>query len=727
MALLVAAVFSFARIYAQNYPLQISAQLVPPFSGYVPDYAVPGEEKFKLLCLFTDFTEPSYNFKLKIRIQGQGVTLQSKSYYFAGPFNITPGAPIQLSGADLAGLLNTNNLDFSGITLADYNHRKILPEGFYSICVTAYDFNNPVPIQVSNEACAFAWFTLSDPPLLDLPQCGNTLNTSTPQQVTFQWTPMNISSPNSFLNTEYDFQLFEVLPSNANPNTIVQTLPPIFQITTTFTTLNYGITEPPLVTGRQYAWRVRARDVTGRDLFRNSGYSQVCAFTYGNIYGDLLNLTLHAQVISSRVARLWWDSISNYQSYHVEYRKSGNNWNWFPINITAAHAKATDLEPDMDYEARVNGITNENVTGPWSNTVTFHTSPLPVINCGDQPVPLSSQNIHPLTMAAPGNTWQIGQFELIVTQLQNLQSSSGIYSGLGKVVLPLGGINVRCSFTNVMVDEDHRVVSGEVLALSEGVSAWLSQWSSTYHYDDSFNCSCDIDSIYVNANNQVIIVCQGGDTIVVPDDIEGGLLVTDGNGNQWVVNGDGTIVPVEGGGLLPVTQDTLTATEKSILRKALLLIKTEYDQQKLNNLLSVLNSGEQDYDDYIRTQRSTFTQTGNAPQEYHGETEYVGSFELKQEMQNTGTAKAKNYKDAEFEYNKGKVLYIFSRKISSDNELNFIGQYLTVSNKLFKAFVAEQFALNKTEDQVAADVALLGLKPLAEMVVKRKMEKDKNE
>ena len=94
--------------FSQNYPLQITTQLVPPFSRYVPDYAVPGNEKLKLLCLFTDFTEPSYNYKLKIKIQGQGITIQSKSYYFAGPFNITPGLPVQLSGRDLSGLLNTS-------------------------------------------------------------------------------------------------------------------------------------------------------------------------------------------------------------------------------------------------------------------------------------------------------------------------------------------------------------------------------------------------------------------------------------------------------------------------------------------------------------------------------------------------------------------------------------------------------------------------------------------
>src|SRR3954469_24961478 len=79
---------------AQTYPVHITTQLVTPFSGYLPDYTIAGEEKLKLLILFTDFTKPSYNIKLKISIQGQGISIQSKSYFFAGQITVQPGVPI---------------------------------------------------------------------------------------------------------------------------------------------------------------------------------------------------------------------------------------------------------------------------------------------------------------------------------------------------------------------------------------------------------------------------------------------------------------------------------------------------------------------------------------------------------------------------------------------------------------------------------------------------------
>src|SRR5665213_499573 len=114
---------------AQTYPVQLTTQLLPPFSGYITDYAATGNENLRAIILFTDFSRPNYDIKLKIKIQGQGITIQSHTYYFSGPINVQPGIPLLLSGTDFAGLLNENNLDFSGITRQDYDAHKVLPEG----------------------------------------------------------------------------------------------------------------------------------------------------------------------------------------------------------------------------------------------------------------------------------------------------------------------------------------------------------------------------------------------------------------------------------------------------------------------------------------------------------------------------------------------------------------------------------------------------------------------
>ena len=104
----------------------------------------------------------------------------------------------------------TNFLDILGNYKAQYELRKVLPEGFYSVCITAYDYSNPNNIKVSNESCAYGMMILSDPPYLNIPGCGASLSVTNPQQITFNWTPINQVSPNSALQTDYVLELFEV-------------------------------------------------------------------------------------------------------------------------------------------------------------------------------------------------------------------------------------------------------------------------------------------------------------------------------------------------------------------------------------------------------------------------------------------------------------------------------------------------------------------------------------
>ena len=141
-------VFTFIKVNAQIYPVQISSQLVPPYSGYLPDYADPTSEKLKVILQFNDFSQAQYQVKLRFEIKGNGFTISTKTFYNPPPITILPGQPLLLSGADLAPYLNTNNLDFVGINQSQYQQRMALPEGYYSICVKAYDYYNSNPIQI---------------------------------------------------------------------------------------------------------------------------------------------------------------------------------------------------------------------------------------------------------------------------------------------------------------------------------------------------------------------------------------------------------------------------------------------------------------------------------------------------------------------------------------------------------------------------------------------------
>lgn len=540
---------------SQNYPVQITAQLAPPFSGYIGDYASAGEEKLRLLCLFTDFTKPQYNIKLKIAIQGQGITIQSKPYFFDGPHTLEPGVPLQLSGSDLFNLLNTQNLDFSGISKTQYEQKKVLPEGFYSICITAYDFNNPTPIQVSNTACAQAWMVLSDPPFLNLPACASTVAVTSPQQQTFSFTQMNMGSPNSAANTEYVFELWEIRPQGAVANNVVQSTPPVYSHTTSLTLVNYGITEPPLLPGMQYAWRVKARDISGRDLFKNNGYSQVCTFTYGSAFDGLeINFNLHAQAVSQRQIKVWWDSIATFTSYKLEFRKAGSGGNWFPVSTANCRTRILDLEPHTTYEFRVQGLSAEYTT-PFSAPVNATTLPVPDYQCGELPsFPVT--NFAPLKQANTKMIWQVGQFEMHVTQLVNTLSPNGQYSGYGEIRMPF--INdVYCSFDKITVSDEHIVVQGKVHAVTTGIENWVNTNSmgtvqdGTAEPEIHTNIPLTTGDIQVNTNNGTVVI--GGATYTYTP---AGTTIADSNGNLFIVTADGQVIHAgtQGSGHGPVPE-----------------------------------------------------------------------------------------------------------------------------------------------------------------------------
>ncbi len=526
---------------AQSYPVHISTQLVAPFSGYVADYASAGEEKLKLLFVFTDFTKPSYNIKLKISIQGQGITIQSKPFFFDGPHTLQPGIPFELSGSDLFNLLNTQNLDFTGITKAQYEQKKVLPEGFYSVCVTAYDYNNPTPIQVSNVGCAQAWMVLSDPPFLNLPQCASTVTITNPQQQTFTFTQMNMGSPNSAANTEYVFELWEIRPQGAVANNVVQTTPPIYTYTTNVTMINYGITEPPLLPGMEYAWRVKAQDITGRDFFKNGGYSQVCTFTYGGVYDDLhLDLNIHAQAVTQRQIKVWWDSVANFTSYQMEFRKAGTT-NWFPVITSNARTRVLDLEPQTTYEFHVRGSEND-YTSPFSDPVSATTLAPPDYQCGELPASLNSANFVPLKQAIVGMHWQVGQFEMEVTGLSNPVSPTGTYSGYGRIRIPFVSL-VNCGFNNISVSEEQVVVQGKVNALSHGLDDWVQNNSIGTIHDGTeepeikTHSPLSTSDIQVNSTTGTFTV-EGNTYTYTPN----GATIEDSNGNLFIVTADGQVI-----------------------------------------------------------------------------------------------------------------------------------------------------------------------------------------
>jgi len=269
---------------AQTYPVQVNAQIAPPYSPYLSDYTQAGTQRLVAHVLLRDPTLSEYRCKLRLTIEGVGITIRTKAAYMPQPLTLPGGGvPLQLTGEDLLDYFNPNNLDFAGISRGQYEKGAKLPEGVYRFTIEVLDYNRGT--LVSNKGTAIAWIILNDPPLLNLPRNQSKATLFNPTNIAFTWTPRHTGSPNAAFTTAYVFRLVEVWPATRNPYDAFLSQPPLYEVTTNLTQLVYGPAEPALIPGRKYAWQVQAKDEEGRDLFKNDGKSEVFVFQFGDALG----------------------------------------------------------------------------------------------------------------------------------------------------------------------------------------------------------------------------------------------------------------------------------------------------------------------------------------------------------------------------------------------------------------------------------------------------------
>jgi hypothetical protein len=460
---------------AQVAPVDITVQLVPPYASRIVDYVAPGNEKLRIIALQRDLTQASYRFFLRMEVSVNGQVLFRTSRNWQPPYTaISPGTPVILGGADLQTYFDVNHLDFVNFNRDQYITNPNLPEGYTTICFTAYDYGRP-DVAVSNTNCGNFFLTLPDPPLLNYPACGMQVKALSPQQLMFSWVPMNMGNTAS-ASTVYELSLYENR-DRRNPNDIVQNVAPIYTNRSQASTIVYGPGEPALQTGMSYVWRVQAIDENGHQAFKNNGFSQPCAFSYttdsGFNWSNAQPLQIYAQAMNESNAKIGWqtDKDVNYDKYTVYYRKKGDTNSWFNNTLTDTVYFLSGLEANTSYETRVQGIKGAS-SGMYSNVVGFTTPQKKVVDCKQAAGILAAYNGRPYLKAMHNDIVHYGSFELTLNNVQAGQP--GYYSGTGTVVIPfMANMTLAVHFSNIQIDDAMEVTAGEVIFDSQGVDAWL--------------------------------------------------------------------------------------------------------------------------------------------------------------------------------------------------------------------------------------------------------------
>jgi hypothetical protein len=291
--MIVLVVMGITELTAQTYPSYLSTVLLNPRTLFLDEYANAFTPRIKTTVFFRDFTEPTWQFALKLKITGpNGLVIQTKpNVKPIAPVVVAPGQPYELQGADLAFYFDYNNLNFAGITRAQLEVNNRLPEGFYTFCFEAVDYETGKLLSLPS--CASAYLTLNDPAIILSPVCGSVVENISMQNILFQWQLSNANGNLNLSQLTYQIDLYEVNNSWSNPTTAIlnnQALPiwqsqPLQQTNYLYTT-----SEPPLEKGKRYVFTVKTIESNGRSSFKNGGFSMPCYFHFGYIENDTIDL-----------------------------------------------------------------------------------------------------------------------------------------------------------------------------------------------------------------------------------------------------------------------------------------------------------------------------------------------------------------------------------------------------------------------------------------------------
>ncbi len=483
---LLAILLSFVSfVQAQNYPVQIIPQVTPPPPIYISNYADAStiNSPLRVQLILNDLTIQSREVRLKAYFQGGGINFQSNDIVSgANSLFLEGGIPLVLTNVDLAPYFKFENI--TGISSNVYG--SSIPEGTYQFCFEIYDVATGSIL--SAKSCVTTVIFQNEPPFLVMPRNESNIAETNPQNIVFQWTPRSIN----VTNVEYELSLVEIWDTQIDPQAAFLSSPPIFQTTTSTTTYVYGPSDPLLLSGKNYAWRIQAKAKQGLEeigLFKNEGYSEIFSFSYASACD--LPMSINHEVKGSTIANVFWDDFStDVPEYTVRYRKksnSGDENEWFLNKTTSNTTSLWDLKAGTIYEYQIQKQCTVTKSD-WSTTKQFTTfladNEESVYECGITP-DFSLSNTDPLETLSKGDIFTAGDFPINVLEVSG---SNGRFTGKGYVTIPyLNSIRVGVEFTNIFINTDKQMAEGTVKTM----------------YDPTLKNFLDVDDAIETVSNAV--------------------------------------------------------------------------------------------------------------------------------------------------------------------------------------------------------------------------------
>ncbi|MCB0644346.1 MAG: hypothetical protein KDC44_22030, partial [Phaeodactylibacter sp.] len=276
----------YSSTFAQ--PLSISVVVPDPPPMFWEDYL---DFKATVFIYVTNQTNEPYEVKLLPHVTSdQGVEFYlPESFQPPASITIPPTSTVTFSFDDLRaayGVLGQNDFVLDGLDWQDLYQSETLPEGYYTLCVTAYDYVTGAPLS-SQFGCDMFLIQQHEPPLIINPNDEANLIPTLPQFVNFLWTTTGLPG-----QTRYRLQLMDLTELDlVNPEDafIIPGILPYYEEDNLLAnTLIYDLSKPPLIVGHEYAVQVTAYDPFGNLVFKENGKSLVHSFTYAPAGGTIV-------------------------------------------------------------------------------------------------------------------------------------------------------------------------------------------------------------------------------------------------------------------------------------------------------------------------------------------------------------------------------------------------------------------------------------------------------
>ncbi|MCV9926829.1 fibronectin type III domain-containing protein [Flavobacterium sp. LS1R49] len=541
---------------AQTYPVTISTQLTQPSPIYLSNYAdaTTINSPIKVQLVLNDLSISNRQVRLKCYFQGNGVSFLTNDFVVgARALYLEGGFPLQLTNVDLAPYFQFQNIQ--GINPNQY--AQALPEGIYTFSVEVYDFATGK--KLSRKTSVTTIIFQNDPPFLNLPLNNASIMQQNIQNIIFSWTPRQINVS----NVEYEFALVEIWDKYTPVQNAFAYSPPLYTTTTRATTLQYSLSEPQLIPGRRYAWRIKAKALANAEevgVFKNNGYSEIYSFTY-EVFCTA-PLAIQTTGISQDQAKISWSGdIANYD-YQVNYREKNANSEWYKLVTPREYATISNLKPNTTYEYTVGASCD---LGKYTHSTikeftTMASDEIAFVGCGIKPDPKDLANKKPLPDLFPNDVVTAGDFPIVVL---HSTGSNGKFTGDGYVTLPflekfrklidavdaLGGektdigkfSRIRITFNNIGVNTDFKLISGEIIA------SYDATWSGVGDLDPLINdvfgdtgnivqhdVQFVIDKVVKNPDGTITVTGTNGESFIQPKTAND-IIFTDKDGKQYAV------------------------------------------------------------------------------------------------------------------------------------------------------------------------------------------------